>query len=234
MDLHRHLHDLELGVAADHVLAQLPVNLTLSSEDGVLSLYDPVSPQSKLAVDFVQGALSYRSQQHLGAENLIKACQIKGQRKIKLLDGTCGLGTDSFLLHQAGFQVTAVEKNLIIYALLKDGIQRYSQQTGEVCFGLKPGDFAAQSKLHSCDVVYLDPMFPSKAKSAKNKKVMQLFQLLHHSATDDAVALLNLAMTMPCERVVIKRPTKSPLLTNFKPTFQIIGKTCRFDAYQLK
>ena len=220
-------------LTADQLLAHLPENLTLSSQDGVLCLYDRENPQSKLIVDFIHGSLSYRSQQHLGAENLIKACQIKGQKQISVLDGTCGLGSDSFLLHQAGFEVTAVETNVITYALLLDGIARYEQQVGENCFKLIFADVNNQLHEKNHDVIYLDPMFPSKVKSAKNKKTMQLFQSIHEAETDNAAELLDQALTSTCKRVVIKRPTKSPLLTNFKPTFQVVGKTCRFDAYQL-
>jgi len=149
------------------------------------------------------------------------------------LDGTCGLGSDSFLLHQAGFQVIAVEKNVIIYALLLDGIARYEQQAGETCFKLIFADVNNQLDEKKYDVIYLDPMFPSKVKSAKNKKTMQLFQSIHEAETDNAAALLDQALSSTCKRVVIKRPKKAPILTNFKPTFQIVGKTCRFDAYQL-
>ena len=226
-------HLLDLGLAADQVLAQLPDNLTLSYEDGVLCLYDRENPNSKLNVDFIHGALSYRSQQHLGAENLIKACQFKGHNQLSLLDGTCGLGSDSFLLYQAGFQVTAVEKNILIYALLLDGISRYRAHSGEACFVLKLGDVTDCMNEAYHDVVYLDPMFPGKAKSAKNKKTMQLFQAIHHSESDHASQLLDRALASNCKRVVVKRPSKSPLLTAFKPTFQVLGKTCRFDAYQL-
>lgn len=237
--LERHLLSLNqyfgIELTAEQLLAQLNNHLTLSSEDGVLCLFDRENPLSKLKVDFIHGALSYRSQQHLGAENLIKACQIKGRKTISLLDGTCGLGTDSFLLHQAGFQVTAVEKNAIIYALLLDGMFRYQQHSNQQGFSLQLGDVAAGQWLEAQhDVVYLDPMFPEKPKSAKNKKTMQLFQTIHQSAADDAAQLLEQALASCCDRVVVKRPTKSPLLTKFKPTFQLLGKTCRFDAYQIR
>lgn len=230
--LTQHLSDLDIGFTFNQLQAQLPDNLTLSLIDGVLCLYDKKTPITKLKVDFIKGSLFYRSQQHLGAENLIKACRIKGQNEVRLLDGTCGLGSDSFLLHQAGFDVFAVEKNIVIYTLLFDGVSRYQQHTGENCFQLMSGDTAAHLN-KKYDVIYLDPMFPNKVKSAKNKKSMQLFQSIHKNEIDDAATLLDKAMSSPCKRVVIKRPVKSPLLTKSKPTFQIIGKICRFDAYQL-
>ena len=226
--------NLGLGVTTDQLLAQLPKNLTLSVEDGVLCLYHQENPASKLKVDFMHGPLSYRSQQHLGAENLIKACQIKSQNHLSLMDGTCGLGTDSFLLYQAGFEVTAIEKNAITYALLMDGLARYRRHSGAAGFFLQLGDVTDQLLEKQPDVIYLDPMFPRKTKSAKNKKTMQLFQAIHQTESDNAVELLERALCSSCQRVVVKRPSKSPLLTKFKPTFQVMGKTCRFDAYQLR
>ncbi|MGJ8662006.1 MAG: class I SAM-dependent methyltransferase [Marinicella sp.] len=226
-------HLTSLGVDVGAVEQALPNNLTLSFQDGVLSLYDLNNTQSHLCVDYVEGALSYRSRQHLGAENLIKACQIKGQPGIRILDGTCGLGTDSFLLHQAGFAVTATEKNPIIHALLLDGINRYTKQTGNGCFELNLADLTDQLQSHQYDVIYLDPMFPTKEKSAKNKKTMQLFQAIHEDEVDTAAQFLDLALHACCQRVVIKRPTKAPILTQTKPTFQVMGKTCRFDAYHI-
>ena len=225
-------HLNELGLVADAVLARLPEHLTLSSENGFLCIYENKNPQSKVYTDFIQGALSYRSRQHLNAENLIKACQLKGQKITTVLDGTCGLGVDSFLLSQAGFVVSSIEKNAVIHALLADGLLRYTQQHGS-CFELYFGDFVDLLETLTSDVIYLDPMFPTKEKKSRNKKGMHLFQSIHQNESDDATHLLQLALTAHVKRVVIKRPSKSPVLTDYKPTFQVIGKTCRFDAYHL-
>lgn len=231
LNLHQHLACL--GIDVDTLEQAIPNHLTLSLQDGVLSLSQRENQTAQLSVDFVAGSLSYRSKQHLGGENLIKACQIKGQNKIQILDGTCGLGTDSFLLHRAGFKVTAIEKNPIVYALLLDGLRRLEQQENSGCFKLQFGDFKDQLETDKFDVIYLDPMFPAKVKSAKNKKTMQLFQAIHEGQNDDALQLLELSLKASCQRVVIKRPSKSAVLTKFKPTFQVPGKKCRFDAYQI-
>ncbi len=217
----------------DDVINQLPENLTLSLLDGVLCLSATANPSSLLSVDFLGGALSFRSKQHLGAENLIKACRIKGRENVSLLDGTCGLGTDSFLLHQAGFSVTATERHPIIHALLADGLLRYQNQHQQLGFRLLKRDATELMDKEEFDVIYLDPMFPAKTKTAKNKKSMQLFQALHQEAVDQAKTMLDQAMKSAVCRVVIKRPTKSPVITSKKPTFQVGGKTCRFDVYHL-
>lgn len=225
------LKSLELD--PDKVVEQLPSHLTLSYIDGVLSLYDQENPQSKLNVNFTSGELFHRSQRHLGGEHLIKACQIKGNKNARVLDATCGLGVDSFLLSQAGFEVESYEKHPVVYALLKDGLHRLKEMNASIGFTVYNQDSISIMSQSHVDVVYLDPMFPHRKKTAKNKLGMQLFQDLYQNNADNAHELISQAVKSDCQRVVIKRPTKSRLLTQFKPTFQVKGKTCRFDAYQI-
>lgn len=230
-------HLARLGLDSERILAALPLDLTLSSDDGVLSL-GPLDREARdlaklnLHVDFIHGALAHRSAQHLGGEHLIKACRIKKQTNVHVLDATCGMGKDSFLLHQAGFQVTAVERHPVTHALLCDGIQRWAKATNSDPFKLHWDRAETWIAQGGFDVIYLDPMFPNKQKSAKSKKDMQLFQSLHLAADDRADELLQAALDSPCQKVVIKRPTKSPFLLGRVPTFQVSGKTCRFDVYQ--
>ncbi len=228
--LQRHLKTLGLDPAT--VSESLPETLTLSWHDGVLSLCDRQQPAVTLAVDFLSGAMRHRTRQPVGGEYLVKACRIKGQTDHTVLDATCGMGTDSFLLHQAGFAVSATESHPVIQALLTDGLSRHQQQTGVVPFALHMADARQLLDSQSFDVVYLDPMFPDSGKSAKNKKAMQWFQALHQGQADEALELLLAARASAASRVVIKRPPKAPTLTAHKPTFQIGGKSCRFDVYQ--
>lgn len=228
--LRRHIE--ALGLDPDAVTSQLPDTLTLSLSDGVLSLCQRDNPAAKLAVDFLSGHLQYRTQRHLGGEYLIKACRIKGRTDYAVLDATCGMGVDSFLLHQAGFAVVATESHPLIHALLTDGLARWQRHQGVAAFDLHLADARVLMMQRSFDVIYLDPMFPSRGKSAKNKKAMQLFQTLHQSHTDGAAALLQAAQQSGASRVVIKRPPKAPTLTTSKPNFQISGKSCRYDVYQ--
>lgn len=55
-------------------------------------------------------------------------------------------------------------------------------------------------------MVYLDPMFPHRQKSALVKKEMRVFQTLV-GADDDADALLAPARRLAKKRVVVKRRT---------------------------
>ncbi|ETN92419.1 Ribosomal RNA small subunit methyltransferase J [Gammaproteobacteria bacterium MOLA455] len=83
------------------------------------------------------------------------------------------------------------------------------------------------------DVVYVDPMFPLRKKSAKVKKQMQAFHAI--VGTDpDADALLANALAIARYRVVVKRPTGAGFLAETKPNYSLEGKSTRYDIYALK
>ena len=79
------------------------------------------------------------------------------------------------------------------------------------------------------DVVYLDPMFPHKNKSALVKKEMRVFQSLV-GADLDADQLLATALKL-AHRVVVKRPDYAGYLAECKPHFSQTTKNHRFDIY---
>jgi 16S rRNA (guanine1516-N2)-methyltransferase len=80
------------------------------------------------------------------------------------------------------------------------------------------------------DVVYLDPMFPHRKKSAAVKKEMRLFQQLL-GPDQDADLLLAPALNLAKKRVVVKRPAGAPYLAEQKPDIELKGKANRFDVY---
>ena len=80
------------------------------------------------------------------------------------------------------------------------------------------------------DVVYLDPMFPVRTKSALVKKEMRVFHDLVGD-DDDAPALLKAALDAGVRRVVVKRPRVSDYLGGEAPSHQCVGKSNRFDIY---
>lgn len=79
------------------------------------------------------------------------------------------------------------------------------------------------------DVVYLDPMFPGRTKSAAVKKK---FQLLHHLERPCANEgeLVRAALAARPRKVVIKRPIKGPHLAGIKPAYALVGKAVRYDV----
>ena len=81
------------------------------------------------------------------------------------------------------------------------------------------------------DVIYLDPMFPNRQKSAKVKKTMQYFQEIVFYDNEQEEKLLDLSLQKAQKRVVVKRPKLAPFLAQKFPTHQIKGKTIRYDVY---
>lgn len=79
-------------------------------------------------------------------------------------------------------------------------------------------------------VIYLDPMFSQREKSALVKKEMRLFRALA-GADDDAPALLEAALALAAHRVVVKRPRKAPAIAGMQPGYTLEGKSSRFDIY---
>jgi 16S rRNA (guanine1516-N2)-methyltransferase len=173
---------------------------------------------------------------NLQKELLVKAAKIKGFEGVEtVMDCTAGLGEDSILLAAAGFQVKLYEKDPIIAALLKDSLQR-----AEDVLELKPivermqvyeeDSLKALSQLTDVpDVIYLDPMFPARQKSALVKKKFQLLQQLEQPC-EDGKEFLQAALECKPRKIVIKRPLKGEFLGDYKPSYSLNGKTIRYDC----
>ena len=131
--------------------------------------------------------------------------------------------------------MTLFEKDQVIAALLADALERAAANEALAPIAarmtLVPGDsIAGLAELDfSPDVVYLDPMFPARTKSAAVKKK---FQLLHHleAPCDDEEELLAAALATRPRKVVIKRPVKGALLAGVKPSYSVAGKAVRYDC----
>ncbi|TXH77678.1 MAG: 16S rRNA methyltransferase, partial [Thiothrix sp.] len=80
------------------------------------------------------------------------------------------------------------------------------------------------------DVIYLDPMFPERQKSALVQKEMRCLHEVVGEDTDSD-ALLTLARRIAKHRVTVKRPRLAPELAGLKPAFVISGKAVRYDVY---
>lgn len=171
----------------------------------------------------------------LGRELLVRAARVRGVEAPTAVDATAGLGEDSLLLAAAGFTVTMFEKDPVIAALLRDALERAAANPELASVAarmtLVEGDSVAglRDLGFSPDVVFLDPMFPERTKSAAVKKK---FQLLHHleRPCDNEAELLGAALTAHPRKVVIKRPPKGPLLAGTKPSYQVAGKAVRYDV----
>jgi len=195
---------------------------------------DPLLPGS-LWVDFT-GPEVRRRLSHLGRELLVQAAKVRKTAQPLLIDATAGLGRDGFLLAAAGFRVWMIETHPVIAALLADGLERARRDAGLADTARRIRLIAGNALDHlptlaeQPDVIYLDPMFPERTKSALVKQELRLLQLLDHG-TGDPAELLGAALAVHARKVVVKRPLKGPALSGVPPAYALRGKAIRFDVY---
>ena len=191
--------------------------------------------KGRVRVDFGGGAAQYRRTKG-GGELIAKA--VNHTTKPTVWDCTGGLGRDSFVLASLSLNVQTFEQHPAVACLLADGLERALQEpeiqdiARRITF--RHGDavelmreLAAQSRP---DIVYLDPMYPERQKSAAVKKEMAYFHSVVGTAQEEA-ELLAAARAIAKKRVVVKRPRLGEFLNGEKPAYQYTGKSTRFDVY---
>lgn len=189
--------------------------------------------------DFVSGRNAYRRRYGGGRRELLaRAVGVRHGRSPTVIDATAGLGRDAFVLAALGCSVTLLERSPIIAALLDDAIDRARkapelQQTMQR-MELKCVDAIDYLKREimseQADVIYLDPMYPHRLKSALVKKEMRLLRLLVGDDPDSS-RLLDLARERAKFRVVVKRPAGAEYLGGELPNAEIKGPNTRYDLY---
>lgn len=191
-----------------------------------------------IEVDLVGGAAAHRRKFGGGrGQAIAKAIGLKQGHTPTVVDGTAGLGRDAFVLASLGCTVLMVERHPVVAALLEDGLRRayldpeigiWAQQRLQLHHGNSIDELGQWSS--PPEVVYLDPMYPHRAKSALVKKEMRVFQQLV-GADLDADSLLAPALALAAKRVVVKRPDYAEVLAGCQPSTVIETKKNRFDVY---
>jgi len=189
-------------------------------------------------VDFVGGKAAHRRRFGGGrGQPLARAAGLRKGANPRILDMTAGLGRDAFVLAALGCPVAMIERSSVIHALLADGLQRARQDTevntiaGRMQLLCLDGrEYALSSPDERRDVVYLDPMYPHRDKSAKVKKEMRLLPLLLGEDRDSS-ELLERALAIAAHRVVVKRPARAAPLEGPAPSLAIGSPNTRYDIY---
>lgn len=186
-----------------------------------------------LQLDFINNHLDYQ-RSHRGKSELIAKALGVQKKGLKVLDLSFGLGIDSIFLHQIGCEVTAVERHPLLYALISESLVK-SNLPIKIHFA-NSAEYLEQmiknNQPNEFDALYFDPMYPEKKKSALPRKEMVFFRDLVGS-DDDADLVLQKALQIPDQRIVVKRPLKAPSLSG-QVIHQFIGKTVRYDLYKGK
>ncbi|EDY86909.1 conserved hypothetical protein [gamma proteobacterium HTCC5015] len=193
-----------------------------------------------LTIDWVGGKAGHRRQFGGGrGQPLAKAVGLKAGLTPHIVDATGGLGRDAFVLATLGCSITLIERHPIIYSLLYSAHQRALACT-ECCDIAQRiqliHDDASQWLQHHSDVaqvIYLDPMYPHRNKSALVKKDMRLFRALAGD-DQDANQLLDAALSSGAARVVVKRPKGAAPLGQRPASSAVSSKNTRYDLYPLR
>ncbi|MBL6918974.1 MAG: class I SAM-dependent methyltransferase [Puniceicoccaceae bacterium] len=210
------------------------LSLAQVTEDNLLSV----------RADFCSSTVNYRRQKGGGKGQMIaKAIGLNSTTVPHVYDATAGLGGDSFVLASLGCSVTMTERVPEVQVLLAEGLRvahEWGSEKDQSLIAilkrmtLVESDAAKYMQTledaEKPEVVYLDPMFPQRTKSAQVKKEMQVFHQL--IGTDsDADLLLQIAQECAQKRVVVKRPRIAPFLAGQEPNYMLEGKSNRYDVY---
>jgi|TARA_Y100001001_G_scaffold56579_1_gene53553 16S rRNA (guanine1516-N2)-methyltransferase len=230
-----------LGVVRPRDIRDFPVLLFLDEQGLGLQMTGKGAP-GPVRAEFVTGKMGYRREHGGGAGQLVaKAVGLQKTRAaLHIVDATAGLGQDAFVLASLGCTVTLFERNPVIHALLADGLARAALNVDCAAIvermRLLEGssiEWLARSGTEAADVVYLDPMFPHRDKSALVKKEMQVFRTIVGD-DEDSAQLLAAALERARYRVVVKRPRKASAIEGAEPTTRIEGKSSRYDVYAIR
>jgi 16S rRNA (guanine1516-N2)-methyltransferase len=190
-------------------------------------------------VDFLSGSVAHRKQFGGGkGQAIAKAIGLKTAKTIPtVLDATAGLAKDAFVIATLGCPVIMLEQSTIVAKLVSNAIERASYDEAfskiqKIGFSLVQQNsldyFTSLTTMP--DVIYLDPMYPDRKKSALVKKNMQILQKLL-GVDLDVKLLLEQSLQYAKNRVVVKRPKGAQTISDKTPDTTIETKKTRYDIY---
>lgn len=188
-----------------------------------------------IRVEFGSGRTGWRGRHSaVRDEALARAAGVRREAPPTVIDATAGLGRDAFVLAALGCEVTLIERQPVVAALLRDGLRRAAAdaETRPIAarMRLRIADARAALAGARAEVVLVDPMHPPRRKGAAVKKEMRLFRELVGDDAD-AEALLGAALSAATRRVVVKRPRGAAPLAGPAPSGAVEGRSTRFDIY---
>lgn len=195
-----------------------------------------ISDPCALSIDFTSSAFQYRLR-NLNQRNELIARAVGYRREpLFICDVTAGLGREAFLLAALGCNMMLFERHPIVANALRNALQKAcSVRTLApiveriTLFSSCAIEAMQQSSFYSPDVIYCDPMFSPRTKTAAVKKAMQQLHCVV-GQDHDAAQLVVLARQHARKRVVVKRAIyDSPLLS--EPDFSMSARSHRFDIY---
>ncbi len=189
------------------------------------SIYDQAG--RKFCIDFKNDKLNYHKKKASLKSELISKAVGSGRMGMRVFDLTAGLAIDSIFLAQMGYQVEALERNALIYLCLQNALQNETEVHLKIHFG-EALEWVQNNKIET-DIIYFDPMFPQKKKSALPRQEMLFFKEMVGSDADAENVFTEILNLKKIKRIVVKRPLSAPAFK--KPNGQLAGKLIRYDIY---
>lgn len=195
---------------------------------------DSRGPHFILGDEKTKVRVEFRERYEIGRKTDLLARAIgykKGQPK-RVLDATAGLCRDSFHISCLGCDVTALERNDQLYEVVSFFVARLPEVHKLKLINVEALEYLRELKESDRpEVIYIDPMFPMKKKSARSSKEAELLKALAPIATQEQEdELVTLSIEKALQRVVVKRPVNAPTILT-RPQIQFTGKAVRFDVY---
>ncbi len=194
-------------------------------------------PPTRLQLTFISGKNRYRAENSQRRDETLARAVGIGKRLAQnelahycVLDVTSGLGRDAWALASLGCCVIMMERCDWLQWMQRDALlqalehpathacaQRVTLVHANAIDWLRLLHKMQPGHTPSINAIYLDPMYPARAKSAAVKKDMQALQQLIGKDEDGAELLtqaLLAAASSGIERVVVKRPRSAKPLEN--------------------
>ena len=190
-----------------------------------------------LRIDFTTGSVAHRRRFGGGrGQALPRAVGMKSGPVPHVVDATAGLGRDAFLLASLGARVTLIERSAHMHGLLQAALEKAREsEFSEVIarMTLLHGDAKTLLPTLAPEVVLVDPMHPPRKNSALVKKEMRMIREIVGS-DEDSVELMQVALKVAQNRVVLKWPQRADLMPGINPpSHQIPGKSTRYDVFMV-
>ena len=197
---------------------------------------------ARLSIDFTQGKAALRHAQPSKDQSLVRALGLHKLNQAQLqathvIDATAGLGQDGWIIACQGCKTTLLEESPLVAAMLQHAIEHAARDPAlaGIANNVEVMNVRSQDYFAQADIIYLDPMFPSKKKQAKVKKGMQFLQALLPDS--DNTQLLQHALNSATSRVVVKRPTGATVIVgteNWSGQLTTVETDAtRFDIYHI-
>lgn len=212
-------------------------------DDQLRLFVDNLDHIKPLTLDFLSE--KFKSIIKTGIKNknpLFKALGISSKKSVFVLDAMAGLGKDGILMAAGGAKVLSWEVSEWVYPLLLDARRRLIEGKTSILkrndlWELKQGDSFEFYKKNSdqikkFDVVYLDPMYPQKKKTALSQSGMQFLQQVGYNCPSRALEYAQWVRSRNV-KLVVKRPRQAePII---EPTSRFVeSKMVRYDIYDPK